>query len=32
MGNCRCLVETVEGVASFDPVEYNLVASLGLAA
>jgi hypothetical protein len=32
MGNCRCRVETVEGVASFDPVEYNLVASLGLAA
>lgn len=32
MGNCKCRVETVEGVASFDPVEYNLVASLGLAA
>lgn len=30
--NCRCTLETVEGVASFAPVELNLVALLGLAA
>ena len=30
--NCKCRVETVQGVAAFDPVEYNLVASLGLVA
>jgi hypothetical protein len=32
MGGCRCRVETVAGVASFDPVELDILAQLGLAA
>lgn len=32
MGNCKCRVETVQGVAAFDPVEFDLVTSLGLVA
>jgi hypothetical protein len=32
MGNCKCRVETVQGVASFDPVELDILAQLGLAA
>lgn len=32
MGGCKCRIETVEGVASFDPVELDILAQLGLAA
>jgi hypothetical protein len=30
--NCKCRVETVQGVASFDPVELDILSQLGLAA
>lgn len=32
MGGCKCRIETVEGVASFDPVELDILNQLGLAA
>jgi hypothetical protein len=31
MGGCKCRVETVEGVAAFDPVELNILSQLGFA-
>ena len=30
--NCKCTLETVEGVASFDPVELDILSQLGLVA